>query len=341
MEDNNTIAQDEVVLSDNNTTDVNTDAKADEDTSGSQTKDLSEVFSDLGDYLPDTENTNTDNTNTDTDTDNTDTDNTDKVGSDNEDQETKDEGGSDKTDLSKLYKEQLDKEIKLDKPIIVKVKGEVFDINDLNEARTLIEKGIDYTFKTQALAQERKLAEVANQYGINSAEDMANLLQSIQAQPTEPTQVSQVSDTTTVSTDTDTVSTEAEAIAQKIIQEGKAEVFRDTVTQLPPEAQMLLQQDARVLNGFYEDVKQGIASKILPLAKRYMAINGEGFLDAYKRAGDSIFGSQEHQNTMLTSEPKKVKRQSGTIVDDFSDVDPANDAEMERFYEKLKSKYKK
>ena len=269
-----------------------------------------------------------------------------KVFNDEPEEEVEDTGSEDKQsedksdkqdkpedDLEKQYKKQLEEDIKLDKPVVAKVKGELFKIDSLKEVKDLVEKGIDYTVKSQLLAEDRRLAESLRNMGIGSVDELQAFLQgnyqvnpeALNPEPVEPK----------------VESNPIEQVAESILNSEYADEVKQSIGELPEPAKEILSKDARILQGFYEDVKQGIAQKIIPLAKRYMMVNGMSFIDAYVQAGNQVVGGSNKGSNkqILNSEPKGNVDKA--LEDDLSDIDPMDDVAMEKYFRKLQNKYKK
>ena len=171
-------------------------------------------------------------------------------------------------DLEQLYKKQLEveQETKLDKPILVKYKGTVIEVDTLAEARDLLERGFLATFKAQEAAELRKQLE---------ALQSGDLPQESVEQP---------------------VSGDVDVVAEQILNAPYAETFRNDVAVLNPADKQLLSTNPQILTALKVDYDKGIAQKVMPVAKKYMAVNGLDFLSAYGKATKEVLGNNSRGN---------------------------------------------
>ncbi len=200
-------------------------------------------------------------------------------------------------DLDQLYADQLDdRDMALDKPLLIKVNGNTHTIDNVNEMRELMERGLNYTKKMQDLASQRKELEE----GINRDVDT-----SVNAE------------------------VEVETIASDILNSNYADDFKQAVSMLPEGMQSEMRNDASLLQDFYTDVQSGLAQKIMPQVERLMSVNNMSFEQAYFTAGqkyDTASQTQQRgqeQKQMLRSQPKPTTSQVSTqkSVNDMSDTE--------------------
>ena len=183
----------------------------------------------------------------------------------------------------------------LDKPIVIKYKGNLYDIKDKDQMRDLMERGMGATKKLQELAEMRKELEKQKNPEI-SEQELDNL----------------------------DVTTEVEAISQKILESNYAEDFKGIVSKLPTDIVERMRKDPKMLEGLRIDTESGLAQKIMSKAQRYMDIDGIGFVEAYKRGGQELMSKQKDvssRKTKLVSEPRpsnniEVKEKSIWDIDD-------------------------
>jgi len=228
-------------------------------------------------------------------------------------------------DLEKLYQEQQEKGFNLEKPIVAKVDGKLLKIDDPKDVASLINKGLDYTKKTQELAQYRNTLQFLSENGLDNIDALKQALvqgvnpEAIQETPAEVNEVEQVAST--------------------ILSSPDADDFKSLVSQLPDEAKGLLQSDARVLSGLYGDFKSGLAQQALPLVHQYMAVKGMDFISAYLTAGSDIKNNSQKASAkkdVLSSEPK-AKGKKTKLVD--KDLFELSDEEFEKEFSRFKQKY--
>ena len=168
----------------------------------------------------------------------------------------------------------------LDAPLVVKRKGKLYDLTNLDEIRNLVEKGLDSTIKNQELADLRR--ELAKEQNPDiTDEELSNV---------------------------DTVN-EIESIAQEISSSSYVDDFKSIVETLPNSVVDQLRSDPKMLRGFSVDMKSGFAQKIMPIADRYMNIDGLSFQEAYMKAGSEVMDKQDVKSDRIT----KLTSQPGTV----------------------------
>jgi len=169
---------------------------------------------------------------------------------------------------------------KLDKPMVIKYKGKLYDIDDKDKVRDLMERGMAATSKLQEIAELKKELLKAQHPDASDKE-----LQSID------------------------VETEVETIAQSIVNSPIAEDFKGVIAELPEEVATSLRSDPQMLRGLKADVEAGFTQKILPAVNKYMAIEGLDFRSAYVKAGNEVMQSEQQRDTavtQLTAAPTKT-----------------------------------
>jgi hypothetical protein len=228
--------------------------------------------------------------------------NTMKPAEENPQDEPADNSNNGEVNLEDLYRQQIASEdAKLDKPILVKYKGKVVDIDDVNELRDMAERSIAATIKLQEAAELRK------QYEGITPEDI-ELLRRFKGGDTSVINDLAVDRAADQPTEVDT-------IASEILAAPYAEQFKGFVDVLNPADRQMLASDPRVLRGLQIDFENGTATKLMPLVERKMAINGKDFLTAYKEAGQEVMkhGDTRKQSVeQLTAAPQantSVKQQ--------------------------------
>jgi hypothetical protein len=219
-----------------------------------------------------------------------------------EDPDKKVDETADDTDLNSLYRKQLDDvDAKLDRPVLIKVDGEVIELNTVNELRDMAERGTAVTKRFQKLAADRKVLEAQ--------------LEALGEVPSvEP-------------------ANEIDDIAQEILDSDYADTFRDDVSKLPADVKTMLSGDAQILRALSVDYASGFAQKIMPQVRRSMTVNGMSFKEAYTAAGAQYYNSKrksEDSIKTLSSQPKQNTSQ-------FSepDVSSMSDDEFEKYFDNL------
>jgi len=257
---------------------------------------------------------------------------------DSKDSDSDDDSGKDDDSLNDLevkYKQQLEKGFEVAEPVIIKVNGTVTEIKDPGDIRSLIEKGLSYTQKTQELAKYRDTLSVLNEVGINDAETLRQVLRGealVDANAIDNTGSNMVQE------NIDPREKEVNQVAEQILSSPKANEMKSIIGSLPDSAKSILQSDARVLAGLYKDVESGFAQKVIPLVNKYMTVNDMGFIEAYIQAGNDISGNSvvgsKAKRKALESEPRGrgvAKAKSYTEDDIFN----MSEEEFEKFEQYL------
>lgn len=207
-------------------------------------------------------------------------------------------------DLEGLYVAQMsDADAKLDKPVFIKVNGEVMEITNINDLKNMAERGNSVTRKFQKLAEDRKALE--------------KQLQDLNVEPdVQDESISEVED-----------------VSSEILESSYAEDFKSNLVFVPDEIRNELAVNANMLKGLSYDFSTGLAQQILPKVKREMAINGVSFQDAYVSIGKNINAQKENvqkQKQVLKAEPKQTKYQAPSV-----DVDNMSNDEFDRYFANL------
>ena len=203
--------------------------------------------------------------------------------------------------LDDLYATQIgDADAKLDKPVLIKVDGEVIKLDTINDLRDMAERGTSVTKKFQKLADDRRALEA----------QLAELGQ-------EPNVVS------------DDVN-EVDSVATEILQSSYADVFTADVSSLPNEAKKVLSTNPQMLKGLAMDYESGFAQKVIPQVKREMAVKGISFIDAYVSVGNRVSSQQENvqaKQKVLKAEPTRTKYSNAKV-----DVNSLSDSDFEKYF---------
>ena len=222
---------------------------------------------------------------------------TNKPAENNEESKEQDEAEqSSDVNLDELYKQQMaDKDAKLDKPILVKYKGKVVDIDNVNELKDMAEKAIAATVKLQEAAELRKQFEGITPEDLELLRRFKSGDESVVAELATPRET------------VDTTADEVNQIATEILSAPYADQFKGFVGTLNPADKQILQTNPQILNGLKIDFENGLAQKIMPLAERKIAINGMDFLAAYTEAGKEVMDKGDTRKKsvdQLTAAPK-------------------------------------
>jgi len=208
--------------------------------------------------------------------------------------------------LNDMYSKQLSNiDAKLDSPVLIKIDGEVMELNSINELRDMAERGTKVTQKFQKLAEDRKALEA---------------------------QLQALGETPDVSDDS---SSEIDTIANGILQSSYVDSFKTDVSNLPSEVRETLSTDPQILKGLSMDYESGLAQQIMPKVKREMTVKGLDFIQAYVSVGRSIQSQKENvqsKKQMLTTEPKQNKY---TTESKAIDIDSMSDTEFDTYFSNI------
>jgi len=234
-------------------------------------------------------------------------------------------------DLEALYAAQMnDADAKLDNPIIIKVKGKTYEVDSINELKNLAELGTSSTQKFQAIAEHRKTIDFMTDNGITK-DDLDMIINHRGVEP--------------VIRNDDSVA--AEDVANEILNSPGAETFQEVAGMLPDDVKQEMASNAQMMAGFNHDVQSGLAQQIMPMAERFMNINGLSFMEAYVKAGDMIMKSGEQpqqqvkQTTNIADEKRKVlnsqpkTRQTNTSGLSKADIDKMSDEAFDKYFNDL------
>ncbi len=183
----------------------------------------------------------------------------------------------------------------LDSPLVVKRHGKLYDLTDMNQIRDLVERGLDSTVKNQELADMRRELQKERNPDV-SEQELDNL----------------------------GVTGEVEGISQEILNSSYADSFKGVVNGLPENTLDELKSNPNMLRGLSQDVKSGLAQKIMPNVNRYMDVDGMSFKEAYMKSGQEVMSKQNNVSksmNKLISEPKtsnniEVKEKSIWDIED-------------------------
>ncbi len=158
----------------------------------------------------------------------------------------------------------------LDNPLVVKRKGKLYDLTDMDQIRNLVEKGLDSTIKNQELAELRRELELTKNPDITEQE------------------LSQLD-----------TSAEVEHIAEKIASSNYVEDFKTFIDILPGVVTDQLRGDPQMLEGLRQDVESGLAGKILPGMQRLMDVDNLTFKEAYMKSGSEVMKSKQSRSQAI------------------------------------------
>lgn len=186
-------------------------------------------------------------------------------------------------------------------------KGQEMNLTE-DEIKTMAQKGFDYTSKTQSLAKQRDIVELAVEHGLTK-EDLKILADAKSGNKEamamiaskggiDPYDIEEVGE---YKPEVSNRNYELEDIVQDIKSDMNNGSTIDTwITQLPDGAVDSFRTNPSVLKGLHIDAQKGIAQKVMPEVIKYMAMNpGADFVQAYAGIGQQIVGQAQQ-----TQEPE-------------------------------------
>ena len=191
------------------------------------------------------------------------------------------------------------------KPLKLSDRGMELPINNMQELITLASQGLNFTRKTQELSGYRKLVDTVKSAGIDES-DIQMLADIKSGNKTAINGLAEKYKVDLYDLDNDAVykpeaqvnvPTEADYVAQEIMRDERLSAqFKDIVQYVPDSFKEALATDARVLRAFSDDVRSGVAQKILPEAMKTIAMNPNiDFIQAYMNADKNLSLAQSQQ----------------------------------------------
>lgn len=191
-------------------------------------------------------------------------------------------------------------------PIKAKDRDLTIEVDDLEEANKLINLGLNYTRKTQELSEVRKVADYAKQHSIDISD--LELLADLKTGRKEAlAELAKRNSVDVYDIDTDASyqpnnevvyreASEVDMVAQEIAQDevlyGKV---KDALTYVPRNFAESVVSDAKLLSAFRDDVANGIADKVLPVAIKNHAVRGGDFIQHYVAVANQMFSASQEQ----------------------------------------------
>lgn len=199
----------------------------------------------------------------------------------------------------------------------IKWKGqEIFIKND--EIDTFLQKGFDYTKKTQDLAKYRPFIEMINEAGLTQ-EDLVTYLDAKNGNTEAIAQIMRnnnvdaldIDDNSTYTPQVKKVNYELNDIIEDIKTDETYGYKVDSyIAAIPESAKQVFIENPQVLKGFYEDVKRGVADKVMPHLLKEMAMNPNAdFLGTYQSIGRQVFQNEPQQQEVKETSKQEVSRE--------------------------------
>lgn len=205
--------------------------------------------------------------------------------------------------LDDAYKTQItDTEAKLDKPILLKVNGEVVSVDNINDLKNMAEQSVGVTKKFQQISEHKNTIEFMKSNDINM-EDLSALVQQRGQEVVTPPNADEV---------------EIEEVANSILESSYVQDFQNAMNVIPDDVKTQIQQNPQMLKAIAVDFESGLAQQIVPQLNRVMSTKGMSFQDAYVHIGQKIQNKNEEVQTkrkILKSEPKQTTQTVNNSVD--------------------------
>lgn len=228
----------------------------------------------------------------------------------------------DTVNMKELYKAQNDTvDGKLDKPIYIKFKGKVIDVESISELKDLAERGLGANKKYLDMAEDRKTIQFMYENNIDM-ETLNNVIASRGEQPVE--------------SGTSNINPEVLSIATEIEASSYAGEFTELVSKLPQVFHEQMRVEPGLLKGLSLDVENGILTQgAIDKMDRLIAINGMDPIEAYLTATDDVPGAKQKNDELagkrntLQSQPtnNQISKQPTSAWDMSSD-------EYDRYFNK-------
>ena len=185
-------------------------------------------------------------------------------------------------------------------PVPLKSKNLIIEAKSMDELIQLAQQGLNYTQKTQELAKHRPIVDYVSKHNITQ-EDLHLLadLKSGNADALKSIAKQNGVDMFALDTDVDyrpseanrmSIPSEVDLVAESIMQDTETATKIQSLNQhIPDDFRSKLASDANMLRLYANDVKSGMAERILPEAVKLKAINPNAdFLEIYSHVGMKI-----------------------------------------------------
>ena len=190
-------------------------------------------------------------------------------------------------------------------PVPLKSKNLIIEAKSMDELIQLAQQGLNYTQKTQELAKHRPIVDYVSKHNITQ-EDLHLLadLKSGNADALKSIAKQNGVDMFSLDADVDykpseanrmSIPSEVDLVAESIMQDTETATKIQSLNQhIPDDFRSKLASDANMLRLYANDVKSGMAERILPEAVKLKAINPNAdFLEIYSHVGMKIAESMK------------------------------------------------
>ena len=209
--------------------------------------------------------------------------------------------------------------IDFSKGVTLKDRDLELPINSSKELLDLANKGLNFTRKTQDFAKHKPTLDYMEAHGI-TLDKLQTYAEAESGSADALGQIAKQSKIDPLDIDINTQYTpnqdfspsqqsETDIFASELQHDtATANEFRRMMDYVPDSFKSTLGSDINTLRGFTNDVRSGVADKLLPEAVKMHALNGGDFVQSYIEAGNRYYAEQEVpvQESAPTPQPKQV-----------------------------------
>jgi len=182
--------------------------------------------------------------------------------------------------------QQSDDKAILDKPILLKHKGEIIEVNNIHELKNVAERGFSVTKKLQQISEikdrlEKQLTEAGLQPDVDSSD-----------------------------VETNDNENEVNDIANRIMNSDYVEDFKSVAIHLPDEIQQEMHTNPRMLEALSVDVANGrVTADLMKQIDRAMLTQDINFQQAYVKVIGSAEESKQAKKDTVNSNRNRLQNQ--------------------------------
>ena len=225
-------------------------------------------------------------------------------------------------DLDGSYRAQMDDtDGTFDKPMYLKINGEVMEVSNINDIKNLAELGAGANKAFQKIAADTKTIDFMKDNGL-SIDDLHNFIKDKGLEPqTRP--------------EADVSGGDVTRLITQIEESPINDDFLAGIEMLPIEATNEIGANPDLLADLANEFESGYAQQIMPYVKKEMAIKNMSFVDAYKSVG---LRKLQHERKVakvdvgaVASQPRAKQNVSSKV-----DVDNMSTADFQKYIDKMR-----
>ena len=225
-------------------------------------------------------------------------------------------------DLDGSYRAQMDDtDGTFDKPMYLKINGEVMEVSNINDIKNLAELGAGANKAFQKIAADTKTIDFMKDNGL-SIDDLHNFIKDKGLEPqTRP--------------EADVSGGDVTRLITQIEESPINDDFLAGIEMLPIEATNEIGANPDLLADLANEFESGYAQQIMPYVKKEMAIKNMSFVDAYKSVG---LRKMQHERKVakvdvgaVASQPRAKQNVSSKV-----DVDNMSTADFQKYIDKMR-----